>query len=62
MAADRDHVELFRGADGDWYFTVRAGNGEAISQSEGYSRKDDALDTLAGHYPGLPIAIIEETP
>jgi uncharacterized protein YegP (UPF0339 family) len=28
-----------------WYFRVRAGNGEPIAQSEGYSRRVDAVGT-----------------
>jgi uncharacterized protein YegP (UPF0339 family) len=28
-----------------WYFRIRAANGELIAQSEGYSRKIDALGT-----------------
>jgi uncharacterized protein YegP (UPF0339 family) len=28
-----------------WYFRIRAKNGEIVAQSEGYSRRIDAMDT-----------------
>lgn len=35
---------------GDWYFRVVADNGEIVSASEGYKRKEDMFDTLAEYY------------
>jgi len=35
-------IEVFRGKDGQWYFRVKAGNGQIVAQSEGYTRKYDA--------------------
>lgn len=38
-----------------WYFRLRAANGQVVAQSEGYSRRVDALNTIqsiakgAGH-------------
>jgi uncharacterized protein YegP (UPF0339 family) len=29
-----------------WYFRIRAKNGETVAQSEGYSRKVDAVNTV----------------
>lgn len=29
-----------------WYFRIRARNGEIIAQSEGYSRRLDAMSTI----------------
>jgi uncharacterized protein YegP (UPF0339 family) len=29
-----------------WFFRVRAANGEIIAQSEGYSRRIDAMSTI----------------
>jgi len=40
--------EVFEGdEDGDWYFRLRAVNGKIIAQSEGYSRKRNALKGIA---------------
>ncbi len=38
--------ELFRDSEGKWRFRVRAANGEVITQSESYSRRRDAENTL----------------
>lgn len=37
---------VFRGANRDWYFHLRAGNGEIIAQGEGYRRKRDLLHAI----------------
>jgi uncharacterized protein YegP (UPF0339 family) len=34
--------EPFQGRDGQWYFHLRAANGEIVAQSEGYTRRADA--------------------
>jgi len=33
---------IFEDSSGEWRWNVRAGNGEIIAQSEGYTRKADA--------------------
>ena len=38
---------LFEGEDGQWYFHLKAGNGQIIAQSEGYTRKSNALNGIA---------------
>ena len=38
---------LSRGSDGDWYFVLKAGNNQVIAQSEGYTRKRNALKGIA---------------
>ena len=38
--------ELFQDATGEWRWRLRARNGEIVAQSEGYTRKESALDTL----------------
>jgi len=35
--------EVFPGANGQWFFHLRGGNGEIMLPSEGYTRKADAL-------------------
>ena len=41
-----DPFEVFRGADGRWYWRMKAANGETIAQSEGYERRQGALDGI----------------
>lgn len=38
-----------------WYFRIKAANGEIIAQSEGYTRKESALTTI--HLLRLRMAI-----
>lgn len=35
--------EVFKGKDSQWYWHLKAGNGEIIAVSEGYSSKQMAL-------------------
>ncbi len=38
--------QLFAGTDGQYYFRLRAGNGEIVLQSEGYQQKAGALNGI----------------
>lgn len=38
---------LFKGEDGQWYFHLKASNSQVIVQSEGYTRKSNALKGIA---------------
>ena len=38
---------LFEGEDGQWYFHLKASNNQVIAQSEGYTRKSNALKGIA---------------
>lgn len=58
-AVRRDRAELFQGKDDQFFFRIVAPNGEVIAQSEGYSRKSDARETLEKHYPQTPILELE---
>ena len=40
------NIEIFQSNGGQWYFHVKGDNGEILVQSEGYTRKSDALDGL----------------
>ena len=40
------HGELFQSLNGEWRWRLRAKNGEIVAQSEGYTRKESAQDTL----------------
>jgi hypothetical protein len=35
---------------GEYYFRIKADNGETIAGSEGYTRKDDMMDTLDEYF------------
>lgn len=48
-------VRVFRGKDQQYYFAVIGDNGETIAQSEGYTRYDDAVNTVAEYYRGWDI-------
>lgn len=39
--------ELFKGINGNYYFRLKAANGEKIAQSEGYATKQGALNGIA---------------
>lgn len=57
----RDYAELFRSRnDGKWYWHLRAGNGEIIADSEGYSRKVDARQVVEAHFPDALIVELDE--
>ena len=42
-AVRRAAFQVFRGLDGQYYFHLRAGNGEIVLQSEGYTRRSSAI-------------------
>jgi uncharacterized protein YegP (UPF0339 family) len=48
--------EIFRATDGKYYFRLKAGNGEIIANSEGYSSKQGAHDGIASVKKNAPIA------
>jgi len=41
-AANAGRFEVFEGKNGKWYFRLKAGNGEPILASQGYSSEDGA--------------------
>jgi len=47
LAPARERFETFTGEDGDVYFHLRAGNGEIVLSSEGYTRKANALNGIS---------------
>ncbi|MBT9158773.1 MAG: hypothetical protein DDT26_00020 [Dehalococcoidia bacterium] len=45
-----------------WYFRLRATNGQIVAQSEGYSRRTDALSTVESIRAGVKMApVVYET-
>jgi uncharacterized protein YegP (UPF0339 family) len=57
-------VEIFRRRNllgkSKWYFRVRAANGQTVAQSEGYSRRLDAVATAHSLKAGLANAVIPD--
>ena len=47
MSAPR--YEVWRGADAQWYWHLRAPNAQVVAQGEGYKRKGGALGGVAAH-------------
>ena len=41
-----ENIEIFQSNGGQWYFHVTGDNGEILAQSEGHTRKSDALQGL----------------
>jgi len=56
-------VEYNQGEDGQWYTSIKHVNGERLYTSEGYTRRESAVETLENfvegmyefgeHHPGL---------
>lgn len=47
-------ITIYRAADGDWWWTRKAGNGKIIGAStEGYKRKRDAVANLIAELGGI---------
>lgn len=42
--------DVFEGRDSQWYWRLRAANGEIVAQSEGYTSKDGAERGLEAMY------------
>lgn len=50
----RLEVEIVQGKDKQWYYRVRARNGEIVSGSEGYTRKSSAKRAATNLFVGVP--------
>lgn len=53
------HFNLHQGADGDWYLTLTAANGEPLMTSEGYVTRYNAR-RAARRWPDVPV--VEASP
>lgn len=43
---ERAHLEVYEGRDGEWYWRLRAANGEPVASGEGYVSKAGALEGI----------------
>ena len=50
-----DRAEIYKTADGQWYWRIRAGNNEIISSGEGYEHRADLVHMLEKHFPHVEI-------
>lgn len=48
-----DHIKVFPGDDGQWYYEPKGGNNETLSTSEGYTRRADAIRAAQDAYPDV---------
>lgn len=48
--------ELFKGENGNYYFRLKAENGEIIARSEGYTTKQGAQNGIAAVKRCAPVA------
>ena len=46
-------VEYFEGEDGQWYTSIRHKNGQKLYTSEGYTRRESAVETLENFIEGI---------
>lgn len=51
---------LTRGRDGQYYFNLKASNGETICQSEGYTTKQSALNGISSVKVNAPKATVND--
>lgn len=55
--------QIFKGRDGQYYFRLRAANGEIIASSEGYATKQSAekgIDAIRQVASDAPIEVVED--
>jgi uncharacterized protein YegP (UPF0339 family) len=54
------HIEVFQGANKEWYWRAKAGNHEIVATSEGYFDKFNALRAVQNTWPkGIPVYVID---
>lgn len=59
----RDHAELYRGADGDWYSRVVSANGNTIFDgAEGYVNREDCAEMIRSRFGPISIEYIDNAP
>jgi uncharacterized protein YegP (UPF0339 family) len=47
MTQSKGKFTIFKGTDNQWYFRLRAPNGETLCHSEGYTTRQSALNGVA---------------
>jgi len=44
MSKVKYHIEVFQGKDNQWYWRLKSVNGQILLASEGYTRKEAAVE------------------
>ena len=52
-------LEIFRGADNQWYWRCKSANNETWCQSEGYSRRASAIRSARGFLVRVRTSLVE---
>lgn len=55
MAPKVTIIDIFKGADRQWYWHARARNGQVIAASEAYTRRASAVRGAKRAFPGVTI-------
>ena len=54
------HIEVFQGANKEWFWRAKAGNGEIVATSEGYFDKFNALRAVQNTWSSeIPVHVVE---
>lgn len=59
IARPKGKFMIFQGTDRQWYFRLRASNGETLCHSEGYTTRQSALNGVAAVKAYAPLADVE---
>ena len=59
MARSKGKFTIFQGNDRQWYFRLRAPNGETLCHSEGYTTRQSALNGVTAAKAHAPLADVE---
>jgi len=44
MSKVKYHIQVFKGEDNQWYWRLQSVNGQILLSSEGYTRKESAIE------------------
>jgi len=44
MSKVKYHIQVFKGKDNQWYWRLQSVNGQILLSSEGYTRKESAVE------------------
>ena len=54
-----DIFEVFQGEDTQWYFHRKAGNGEIVAESEGYTTRDSAVTEASREAGDMEVRVLD---
>jgi uncharacterized protein len=59
MTLSKGKFTIFQGTDRQWYFRLRAPNGQTLCHSEGYTTRQSALNGVNAVKAYAPLADVE---